>query len=229
MPKASSHIKSHTFERQLLQDGAATLGLRLSESQVQAFITYLELLTLWNERVNLTSIRDPRYIIRLHFFDSLAILPSVGSASSMVDIGSGAGFPGIPIQIIYPDKEICLLEARRKRASFLHEIRRKLQLKNLQIYTARAEATDSKITRPFDEAVARATVSLQRFLRLCEPWLRLGGRALFMSGPKGTGIYEEQGIKKQALELGFKPYQLLSYGLPLGDEQRTLLIFTKVG
>jgi len=198
-------------------------------AQVDAFLGYLKLLMHWNLRINLTSICEPERIVRLHFLDSLAIFHSIDREGRMMDMGSGAGFPGIPIKIIYPEKEVYLFEARRKRSSFLHEVKRKLNLQGLGICTSRVETIEPTKTGPFDEAVTRATLKIHDFLRLSGPFLRLGGKALMMAGPKGIRDYDDQKVKDEASVLGFHSSQIITYNLPLGSEKRSLLTYMKEG
>ena len=208
-------------------NGASSLGIDLSEKQIGDFLSYVNLLLIWNSHFNLTSIESPELIIRHHFIDSLAITPFIDPTGRMMDIGSGGGFPGIPLKILFPEKEIHLVEAQRKRANFLREITRKLNLRGLQVTETRAEKINPEEIGPFNEVISRALGSLQNFLRLSAPFLFLGGRSLVMGGPTGIRAFSDEETSKSYLDFGFIKGRLENYILPLGNENRTLLIYTK--
>ncbi|GAI49093.1 unnamed protein product, partial [marine sediment metagenome] len=116
------------------------LGFELSERQIEQFLTYLEILRNWNKRMNLTSLKDPREIIITHFLDSLTILKAIDNKEiSAIDIGTGAGFPGIPLKILKPQISLSLLDSSRKRIEFLKYLSKSLKLKGLEIIWGRAE------------------------------------------------------------------------------------------
>ncbi len=146
----------------LLRAGLEELGLRYSEKQVEAFITYLEELKKWNRAYNLTALKTDRDIIIKHFLDSLlfakALPPEV---LTLADIGSGAGFPGIPIKIMCPDLSVFLIEPTQKKAIFLRHICSKLQLKNVEIIDKRIEEVKGL---QVDVAVTRALYSVREFI-----------------------------------------------------------------
>lgn len=214
-------------ERKLLIKGTKSLGLVLSQKQIEAIFDYLNLLLLWNSRFNLTSIRSPEKILRLHFIDSLAIVKFLNPKSRLMDFGSGAGFPGIPIKIIYPEKELHLVEARRKKANFLSEVTRHLGLKGVHVHTKRGEKIRPQEVGLFSELVTRASGTLQDFLRISAPLLLPGGKGLIMGGPTMLGALTDEKTMKYVLELGFIESQLETYFLPIGKEKRILLIYTK--
>ncbi len=199
--------------------------MSISQQVVEQLIAYLELIQYWNSRFNLTSIRDPSLIVRHHFIDSLAIAPFIHPNDRLVDIGSGAGFPGIPLKTIFPEKKITLIESQRKKVSFLREVIRNLCLEGIDVHETRVENIKGPELTIYDEAVARAFGSLEKFLKASWPFLRPGGRALFMSGPKGNKEYLS--ISASISNLGFDKGSIEHYRLPTGGEERTLLIFLK--
>lgn len=211
--------------RQLILQGTGALGISLSPKQLGQFIAYLDLIQLWNSKFNLTAIRSTPLIIRHHFIDSLAIARFTNPDSRLVDIGSGAGFPGIPLKIIFPDKEITLVDSQRKKTTFMREVVRDLELKGIEVSNTRAEQIKPPHGSQYTEAVARAFGSLDQFLRISADLLAPGGRSLFMSGPKGPNAFTN--INGKSFELGFVQSQIENYLLPIGEERRTLLIFSK--
>lgn len=213
------------FAAQLIGEGASTLGIDLSVKQQESFLSYLSLLLFWNSRLNLTSIRDPELIVRRHFLDSIAIIRFLSPVGRLLDLGSGAGFPGLPLKIVLPQKEVVLLEARRKKANFLREVVRKLNLKGVEVIEGRAEEMNAEDIGPFDEVVTRAFGSVDIFLQISFPLLRSKGRSLMMHGPEGERLLEQ--TRNTGRKLGFSESQIERFSLPLGNEERTLLIFVK--
>jgi 16S rRNA (guanine527-N7)-methyltransferase len=171
------------FEKTLLA-GAASLGVPLAGEQAGRFLLYARLLQKWGSRINLTSRLEPEEIISLHFLDSLALLltsspPAAGAL--LADIGSGAGFPGIPLSIARPDLPVTLVESSRKKAAFCSEVTHRLGLDRILVRSARAE--DLVDGTPFDWVVSRATAPMERLLSLADPLLRPGGRLAAWKGP----------------------------------------------
>jgi len=215
-------------ERELLTRGVSSLGLAITEKQIDAFFTYFNLLKSWNSRFNLTSIENPKLIIRHHFIDSIAVAPFIDpNGGRMMDIGSGAGFPGIPIKILFPEKELHLVEAQRKKINFLKEVTRKLNIKGLEVTETRAEKINLTQSGQYNEVITRASGPLQNFLRISAPLLLPGGKSLVMGGPTGLQGFRNEETRKSYLDLGFIESRLENYILPIGNEKRTLLIYTK--
>ena len=205
--------------------GTEALGISLSQKQLEQLISYLDLIQLWSSKFNLTAIRSTQLIIRHHFIDSLAIAPFTNPVNPLVDIGSGPGFPGIPLKIIFPDKKITLVDSQRKKTTFMREAVRELDLKGIEVLETRIEHLKPPRDSQFNEAVARAFGSLDQFLMVSAGLLGADGRSLFMSGPKGPTVFSY--IKDKSLELGFVKSRIENYHLPIGAEKRTLLIFSK--
>jgi len=156
----------------------------------QRFARYLELLVEWNRVHDLTGLKDPRGIVHGLFVDSLLFLPQLPARPlRLVDIGSGAGIPGLPLLLVDPRIEATLVEARQKRVSFLRTVRRELGLESLRLVDARAEDAireDPGLEGRHDVAVARAVTPTGPFLAMCRRWLRPGGR-IVISGPPASG------------------------------------------
>lgn len=167
----------------LLQREAPDAGIDLSTGSITRFRAYLDTLLRWQRRLSLTAANTPTLIVQRHIVDSLFVARHLKPGMRLADIGSGAGFPGIPLAIVCPDASIVLIESRRKRANFLREVARNACLGNVKILEQRAEA----ITGPpdFDIVISRALGSMAEFLRLSGPLLPTGGLAIAMKGPRG--------------------------------------------
>jgi 16S rRNA (guanine527-N7)-methyltransferase len=174
--------------RTALTAGATALGIDLAPAQVAAFDAYLSLLLEWNQRINLTSVTDPAEVSVIHFVDSLTCLASVQLEANirLLDIGSGAGFPGIPIAICRPDLSVTLLESTQKKCRFLDAVIDQLSLAKVTVDCRRAEAAghDPNLRESFDIVVTRAVADLAAVAELSLPLLRVGGAALAMKGPR---------------------------------------------
>ena len=179
----------------LLAAGACALGLQLSPQQIQAFRLYREEIARWSERTNLTALRTAEEIVREGFLDSLACLRLAPvEASRTLDIGSGAGFPAIPIRLARPSLRLTLVEAARKKATFLRHIVRCLDLQDVRILCCRAEAlaVDPDERGVYDLALARAVAPLHEQVRLAAPFLRPGG--IFLAQVGQGSILQRAGL-----------------------------------
>jgi len=223
----AKNLKSPNSQQsgELLLRGTDALGIALSQRQVENFLSYIDLIQFWNSKFNLTAIRSIALIVQHHFIDSLAIARFTDPDKRLMDIGSGAGFPGIPLKIISPEKEITLVDSQRKKINFMKEVIRELNLKGVEVIEARVEELNPSKNGLFGETVARAFGSLDQFLQISAGLLTPGGQGLFMSGPKGPAAYTY--IKDKCIVEGFIKSRIESYRLPIGNEQRTLLIFSK--
>lgn len=202
-----------------------TIHIELSDKQVQQFEDYERLLLIWNNHFNLTAITEHEDIINKHFFDSLCASKTIEFKNqSIIDIGSGAGFPGIPLKICFPDLKMTLLESNSKKASFLELIIKTLELKNIKVINKRAEDCFEEREK-YDIAVARAVASLPILLELCIPFVRVGG---YFLAQKGTKANEELLMSKKALrKLSTRVLLQDEYVLPGFGETHTNLLFLK--
>jgi len=160
--------------------GCVALGLVLPKGAQEKILAYLELLTKWNRTYNLTAIRDPEEMMTHHMLDSLAVLPYLGDATSVVDVGSGAGLPGLPLAIAQPQLEVVSIEANQKKAAFQQQVKIELGLPNVSIHCVRVEAM--REVACFDVVTSRAFSDLAEFVRLAGALVRKGGRLLAMKG-----------------------------------------------
>lgn len=210
-----------------LSDAAADLGIVLNETQVAQFATYATLLREWNTRVNLTAITDDDGIMVRHFLDSLRLAASWGrTPRNLADIGSGAGFPGIPLKILRPELQLTLIESVAKKTRFLWELRDALQLDDVAILTARAEEVghDPAHRERYDLVVARAVADLRVLGEYCLPLCQLGGRVL---APKGASGADEARAAEVAIDiLGGRIIDVEIVTLP-GLDPRTLVVIRK--
>jgi 16S rRNA (guanine527-N7)-methyltransferase len=193
-------IGSEDWDR-LLASGGAELGVGIEERHLRRFAVYARLLLVWNRKINLTRIETPRDIAIKHFLDSLSVLPWVANARALVDVGTGAGFPGIPLKILLPDLEVRLVDTSRKRINFLREVVRTLELPGVFCHhgPARALADDAEFRRRFDAVVSRAFVSVGDLYDIGAPLLRKGGVLIAMKG-KGVDAELEHFRRRAAAE-----------------------------
>lgn len=166
------------------------LGIHVSESIQEQFITYKNLIQEVNKVLNLTGIDDDEGIYHKHFYDSLLIAPMMDMNKTLVDVGSGAGFPGIVIAIARPDLQVTCVEPTTKRTQFLSRVVSECGLKNVIILNARAEDIIDSLRESFDYATARAVAYLDILSELCIPFVKIGGHFIAMKGQRGTEEYE---------------------------------------
>jgi 16S rRNA (guanine527-N7)-methyltransferase len=218
----SSHLED------LITNDASKVGVLLDQKMVQQFLIYLKELKEWNQKINLTSLKEDKAIITNHFIDSLAIIPHLSPSTSLLDLGSGAGFPGIPVKIASPAQSITLLEATRKKANFLRHIIRKLGLVKTTVVECRAEhfkSSDPPLPG-FDYVIARALAPLKNFLQLGTPLVMKGGHLVAMKGEKiEEELKESQSVFKA---LSLEPDKQVALQLPRSKKKRHLIFIKKV-
>jgi len=210
----------------LLVEGAEAFGIRLNEKQVAAFDLYLGELLKWNQKINLTAIRSEKGIILKHFLDSLSAFPYLSKTASLLDIGSGPGFPGIPLKIVYPSFEITLIDSVRKKIDFQKHIIRMLGLKGMEAIHGRIQDKEilQSMTGRFDAVVSRAFADLQTLLVLAFPFLKKGGVLLAM---KGELDEQEIGLLSKREETRYRLQGTASFVLPRSSFKRSILLFEK--
>ncbi len=207
--------------RKLLQVGGSSYGLTIPERAIDLFHTYLGELQTWNAKINLSAITDVEEIILKHFLDSLIVLKYVPLGGAVLDIGSGGGFPGLPLKILQPDISLCLVEASRKKANFLRHMVRTLALSEAEVFHGRIEAYTRE--KHFDFALCRAFSETGRFLSLAAPFLKEGGLFVAMKGRLIEG--EGADLEQQNNVFFVGAYQ---FELPQKMGARHLLVFRNV-
>jgi len=213
--------------REIFISGAKKFGIQLDEMLLNAFDLYLKELLKWNQKINLTAIRSEKDIIIKHFLDSLSIIPYLPPISTLLDIGSGAGFPGIPIKMVKPSLEIKLIDSRLKKVDFQRHVIQNLGLKGIEAIHGRIE--DKKIIEKyecqFDVAVSRAFSSLENLLFLGYPYLKKKGLLIAMKGRLLVDTNLKQAYKKEEIQFHLKKSS--QFILPFSQHKRTILIFEK--
>lgn len=212
----------------LLVRTADAWGLRLEPVQVDQFACYLAALQAWNERVNLTAITGTFEIVTRHFLDSLYCALCWGSVPQcLLDIGTGGGFPGLPLKIVYPEIQLTLVESIAKKVAFLQHVVTMLQVEGVEVIPARAEAIGQmpQYRERYDVVTARAVAELRVLVEYCLPLCRVGGRFF---APKGALIAGECEAASHAIGvLGGRIDGVVPVMVP-GVEQRTLVVVEKV-
>lgn len=204
------------------------INMQLPESKIRDFFTYMEELLEWNQKINLTAILERDEIIDKHFVDSLTISNYIEENKKIIDVGTGAGFPGIPLKIAREDLKIDLLDSLNKRINFLNEMIEKLKLKNITAIHSRAEDESNKKEKreQYDIAVSRAVANLPVLLEYLLPFVKVGGKCICM---KGSNIEEEINNSKKALkELGGEIEKIEQFKLPGTDATRNIIIVKKI-
>jgi len=208
----------------LLRQASHQVGVSLSDAQIELFWLYLQELREWNEKFNLTRIRDPDDIIIKHFVDSLTPLPYLASTGRLLDIGPGAGFPSIPLKIVAPGLQVHLVEANRKKVSFLKHLIRILELHETTVIHSRVEVME-QADKPFQVIISRAFQRLEPLLKLVSPLMQPGNILVGMLGP--TTQKEQRRLEHLASAERLPLSRAVSLELPFGRGGRTLLFFKK--
>lgn len=211
----------------LLASGCDELEIKLDIQQEKSFLSYLVFLQEKSKLINLTAIHEAEDIIIKHFLDSLTVARFIEEESSLIDIGTGAGFPGIPLKIYYPVLKLTLLDSLQKRITFLQELADILALKDIEFLHGRAEDYGNKddYREKFAYVVSRAVADLRILAEYCLPFLEVGGVFLALKGPSSQ---EELKIAQKALKiLGGEIEKIESFNLPLREDQRNLIIIRK--
>ena len=208
----------------------ADLGFPLTDRQKEQYERYFELLVEWNEKINLTAITEKDEVYLKHFYDSIApILQGLieNQPIRLLDIGAGAGFPSLPMKILFPELDVTIIDSLNKRINFLHLLAEELGLSGVHFYHGRAEdfAQDKAFRAQFDLVTARAVARMQVLSELTIPYLKVGGRLLAL---KASNAPEELEEAKNALNILFsKVEDNLQYELPNGDPRYITVVEKK--
>lgn len=216
-----------TFSKKMT-DKINKIDETLTVEQIKQFYNYMNMLIEWNEKINLTAIVEPEDIILKHFIDSLTISKEIEESDKVADIGTGAGFPGLPIKILKPQTEMFLIDSLNKRIKFLDEVIEKNNLKKIKAIHSRAEeiGRNKEYRGQCDVVVSRAVAKLNTLLEYMMPLVKVGGKCICLKGPN---IEEEIKDAKNAIEiLGGEIEKVKSITLPDSDNKRTIIVIKAV-
>ena len=204
------------------------IEILLDDKQIESFYNYMNILIEENKKINLTAIVEPKEIILKHFIDSLTIEKNIEENKKVIDIGTGAGFPGIPVKIYRKDMDLVLLDSLNKRINFLNQVIKDINLDSIVAVHSRVEdfSKDLNNRESFDVVTSRAVASLNILLEYMLPLVKVGGKCICM---KGSNIEEELKESKKALEiLGGEIEKIDKTELPYSDITRNIIIIKKV-
>ncbi len=216
--------------KRFLQDKLEMLSVEVDRKKIDQFNQFYDLIVEWNKVMNLTAITDYKDVVEKHFLDSLSIerILKLDDLKTVMDVGTGAGFPGMPLKIIYPELKITLLDSLNKRVKFLNEVIRQLELKNIDAIHGRAEdiGKNENYREKYDLCVSRAVANLATLSEYCMPFVKVGG--VFVSYKSGD-IDEEVLKSKKAISLfGGKIEEVVKFQLPGTDINRAFVKIKKI-
>lgn len=214
----------------IMERASLDVGMDFSLEKYNMFMEYMKLLKEWNEKVNLTAITDDEDIVKKHFIDSIKVfkIEAFKKYNNIMDVGTGAGFPGIPISIMRPEVNITLLDSLNKRVNFLDTVIKSLQLKNIKAIHGRAEelARNKEHREKYDIVTSRAVANMAVLSEFCIPFTKVGGYFIPLKGPS---VDEELTIGNSAIEkLGGKLQEVIKVNIEDSDMEHNLVIVKKV-
>lgn len=206
---------------------AKEINLDLDDNEIENFFIYKKLLKEWNEKINLTAITEDNEIILKHFIDSLTIEKYIPENASVIDVGTGAGFPGIPLKIVRGDVKLTLLDSLKKRLFFLEDVKEKIKLNNVYMVHGRAEdiGNNNEYREKYDISTARAVANLKVLAEYCLPFVKVGGYFICM---KGNSIEEVEEARNAIKKLGGIIEKIEKINLPDSDIERNIIIIRKI-
>lgn len=215
--------------KKLLKESCEEMGVSLHENQIEQFMQYLSLLLEWNEKMNLTAITEKRDVVLKHFADCLSLVPAVQWQAGMkvIDVGTGAGFPGIPVKIACPEVQMTLLDSLQKRIGFLQEVGSQLGLEGVQYIHSRAEdgGQNEAHREQYDLCVSRAVANLAVLAEFCLPFVKVGGMLAALKGPDAEAELEQ--AKGALAKLGGKFVKIQDVAIPNTDLSHKLVFIEK--
>lgn len=214
----------------IIKTECENIGLEINEEKYNKFIQYKDLMKEWNEKINLTAITDDREIIIKHFVDSIKALQfkNLNGSVKIIDVGTGAGLPGIPIKIMNDNAEVLLLDSLQKRINFLNEVIEKLELEGIKTIHGRAEdlGTNLSYREKFDVAISRAVANMAVLAEFCLPFVKKNGYFIALKGP---AVQEELNEAKKAISiLGGKIEEVVQIDFKDSDLKHNLVIIKKI-
>lgn len=213
--------------RNILKEGSAELGVSLSERQLDQLEQYASVLVEWNEKMNLTAITEPGEIAVKHFLDCLTPIPTGLIRGNVIDVGTGAGFPGLVLKIACPDISLTLLDSLNKRIRFLQTAAEELDIReNIRFVHARAEDAARQERAAYDTAVSRAVANLAALSEFCLPFLKTGGYFIALKGP--TAEEEVESAKRAIYILGGEVQEVITCRIPFSELSHKLVVIKKV-
>lgn len=215
----------------LMETAAKDVGLELTKEQYEKFIKYMRLVQEWNEKINLTAITEDNEFIKKHFIDCIKAFKSdaIKNADTLIDVGTGAGFPGLPIAILNPRTKVTLLDSLNKRVNFLNTVVRELDLKNVTTIHSRAEdgARKPELREKFDVATSRAVANMAVLSEFCMPFVKKNGHFVALKGPS---IDEELSNGNKAIKtLGGELKNIIEVNVEGTDLKHNIVEILKVG
>ncbi|MGL6105678.1 16S rRNA (guanine(527)-N(7))-methyltransferase RsmG [Romboutsia sp.] len=216
--------------REMLKKGLEDLGIDTNDKMLEDFKIYREILVDWNQKMNLTGIEDEKEVYIKHFLDSISSTTNgyIRDGISIIDVGTGAGFPGLPLRICLNNIQLTLLDSLNKRINFLQEVSNNLDIDDIKFIHGRAEdfGKDEEYREQYDVATARAVAGLPVLIEFCVPFVKVGGYFVCLKGPNANLELEES---KAAMEvLGLEFIEKIDVELPESDLKHNILVFKKM-
>lgn len=214
------------FEKNI-KEQASISKIKINLDSIEKFYTYMKEIIDWNDKINVTAITDEKEFIVKHFIDSLTVSREIEDKKSIIDIGTGAGFPGIPLKLNYPEKKITLIDSVNKKLNVIRNITEKFELKDLEIIHTRAEdlANNVNYREKYDVAITRAVSNLSTIMEYMLPFVKIGGKAICMKGPN---FQEELNESSKAIKLLGGEIEKIETVFVNNEIERNLIIIKKI-
>jgi len=218
------------MNKDILRNGIKDFGVEPNEKMIEDFSKYREVLVEWNQKMNLTGIEEEKEVFIKHFLDSVSAFSGnyIKSNMSLIDVGTGAGFPGLPLKIANKSLKLTLLDSLNKRINFLQEVCRNIAINDVNFIHGRAEdfGQDENYREKFDVATARAVAGLPVLMEFCVPFVKVGGYFICLKGPNADLELEESKIAIETL--GLRYIEKIDIKLPESELNHNILVFEKI-